>query len=148
MSLAYTSKPDSMKIKGYICIALFFVLSSSCEFLLDEVLDDLLYNARCEVIRQTEPAIIKPGQAVMEVRVKNKGSLDACDVWVTACLMNGNSLVEKQRVYIPYLSAKSSTTVRITFTRLIYGSEYSAVDVLLAWTEVEPEDYDDDDDDW
>ncbi|MBR8537539.1 hypothetical protein KDU71_18360 [Carboxylicivirga sediminis] len=134
-----------MKVKGFLCFALALVLCSSCEYLLDEVIDDMLYNARCEVVRQTELILVKPGKAVMEVKVKNKGSLDACDVWVSVCLMNGDLLVEKQQVYIPYLSAKSSTTVRLTFTQLIYGSEYSRVDVSLYWTEVEREDYDDDD---
>ncbi|GEM_PF-4313513 len=121
----------------------------SCEQLLDEVIDEALYGhqkAKCEVVHQSSVRKLTEGKAVMEVKVKNKGQLDACNLTVFATLKKGEITVEEQKSYIGYLSSKSSKTVTITFNKIIYGSEYDSVDINLWYDEIEREDYDDDDD--
>ncbi len=138
-----------MKIRMYVLLVVLTLSLSSCEYILDEVIDDMLYNARCEVVYQGELTFIEAGKSQMKVKVKNKGSLDASCVRVCVDLKLGKQVVESRIEYIDYLSSRSSETVIITFRSIVYGSEYDSVEVSLSWDEVEKEDYDDyDDSDW
>jgi uncharacterized protein (TIGR02588 family) len=136
----------------HICITLLLLSGfslMSCEQLLHEVIDEALYGhqkAKCEVVYQSPVNKITEGKALMEIKVKNKGQLDACNLTVFAALIKGDEVIEEQSVYLDYLSSKSSKTITVTFYKIIYGSEYDSVDIQLWYDEVEREDYDYDDD--
>ena len=119
------------------------LLLTSCESLLDEALYGH-HKANCKVVEQTSIRKITEGKAVMDVKVKNKGQLDACNLTVIASLKMGDVVIEKQSVNVGYLSSKESKTVTVTFYKIIYGSEYDSVEISLWYDEVEREDYDDD----
>ena len=133
-----------MKSLKIVLLLVWALAATSCEPLLDEILYGH-QEANCEVVHQSAINKITEGRAVMDVKVKNKGELDACDLTVYATLKKGDATIEKQNAYIGYLSSRSSETVSFTFTKIIYGSEYDDVDITLWYSEVEREDYDDDD---
>lgn len=137
-----------MRNQIVIISVLLIVSLSSCEYLLDEMLDDMFYNARCEVVHQGELTYVAAGKSQMKVKVKNKGSLDARCVKVYADLNLGDQVVERQCEIIDYLCSRSSETVTVTFRTIVYGSEYDVVNVRLSWTEVERDDEGEDDYDW
>ncbi|MCU4157173.1 hypothetical protein J1N10_14395 [Carboxylicivirga sp. A043] len=132
-----------MKPVRTLFFLLLVLIVSSCE----QILDEALYGhqeARCEVVEKSSINKITEGRAILEVKVKNKGQLDACDLTVYASLIKDGKEIEQQSAYIGYLSSKKSTTVTITFYKVIYGSEYDSVDVDLWYDEVERDDYNDD----
>ncbi len=136
-----------MKRGFYLLVIFSTLLLTSCEQIFDELIDEALYGhqeAKCVVVEQSSVNKITEGRAVMDVKVKNKGQLDASDLMVYATLKKGDAVVEQRQAYIGYLSSKKSKTVTITFYKIIYGSEYDSVDVNLWYDEVEREDYDDD----
>ena len=133
-----------MKLKLLMMIALGALLIS-CEDLFENALDEALYGnqqAHCVVMEKSAIKNLSGSMATMEVKIKNKGQLDAIDVVVYATLKNGDAVVEQQKAFIDYLSSKKTKTVTVTFYKVIYGSEYDAVDIKLWYDEVEREDFD------
>lgn len=132
-----------MKTLNLIPFLLLALLLTSCESLIDEVLYGH-YEANCKVVEQSSIRKITEGKAVMDVKVKNKGQLDACNLTVIASLEMEGLVIEKQCIDVGHLSSKASKTVTVTFYKIIYGSEYDSVNISLWYDEVEREDYDDD----
>ncbi|WP_430810847.1 MULTISPECIES: hypothetical protein [unclassified Carboxylicivirga] len=125
--------------------ALFFVCLSllSCEQIIEDIIDDALYNARCEVVDQSDMRRLSSNRSQLDVSIRNKGSRAACDVRLCATLSKDGEIIEKQYAYISYLSSRSTEKVTLTFYRLFYGNEYDHLDLDLQYSEVDPYDYDD-----
>ncbi|WP_430813265.1 hypothetical protein [Carboxylicivirga sp. RSCT41] len=94
-----------MKYFNLIPFLFLVMLLTSCESLLDEALYGH-HEANCKVVEQSSVRKITEGKAVMDVKVKNKGQLDACNLTVTASLKMGDMVIEKQSVDVGYCLPK------------------------------------------